>query len=321
MHRHGAGCHFWKNLCIALLLLLMYNMFRNKFQEETNETHTKIFVRRRFDFRFHAVTLTGCAAAEEPHPPAADEGIVAPSEPEQPLPDQPVDVPADTPDKGPADVPAVEEPQAELVMYIKVTGDGVNIRGGPGSNYNVLGTAQKNTLYASDGRHGNWYKTYYKGMEAYIYKDYCILVEFEAAEEEVEAVIAEGTRHMGVKYVYGATRYHNGRGVRLSGFTAQAFDCSSLMQYIFKIAADVNLQMTTRTQVVQGVTVKDKLKRGDLMFFTNAARKNKTGVERIGHVAMYLGDNYILHTASDYAKIEQISSTRWSYYIQAQRMI
>ena len=147
------------------------------------------------------------------------------------------------------------------------------------------------------------------------------MVEFEAAEEEVEAVIAEGARHMGVKYVYGATRYHNGSGVRLSGFTAQAFDCSSLMQYIFKIAADVNLQMTTRTQVVQGVTVKDKLKRGDLMFFTNAARKNKTGVERIGHVAMYLGDNYILHTASDYAKIEQISSTRWSYYIQAQRML
>ena len=240
-----------------------------------------------------AFTLAGCAAAEESHPPAADEGIVAPSEPEQPLPDQPVDVPADTPADGPADVPAVEEPQAELVMYIKVTGDGVNIRGGPGSNYKVLGTAQKNTLYASGGRHGNWYKTYYKGMEAYIYKDYCILVEFEAAEEEVEAVIAEGTRHMGVKYVYGATRYHNGRGVRLSGFTAQAFDCSSLMQYIFKIAADVNLQMTTRTQVVQGVTVKDKLKRGDLMFFTNAARKNKTGVERIGHVAMYLGDNYI----------------------------
>ena len=57
------------------------------------------------------------------------------------------------------------------------------------------------------------------------------------------------------------------------------------------------------------------------MFFTNASRKNNVGVERIGHVAMYLGDNYILHTASDYAKIEQISSTRWSYYIQTQRII
>ena len=57
------------------------------------------------------------------------------------------------------------------------------------------------------------------------------------------------------------------------------------------------------------------------MFFTNSTRKDKVGVERIGHVALYLGNNYILHTASDYAKIEQISSTRWSYYIQSQRML
>ena len=79
--------------------------------------------------------------------------------------------------------------------------------------------------------------------------------------------------------------------------------------------------MNTRTQVVQGKTVKkSELKRGDLMFFTNEARKDKTGIERVGHVALYLGDNWILHTASDYAKIEQISAKRWSYFIQGQRM-
>ena len=237
-----------------------------------------------------AASLAGCAVIPEDESavPVPDEEIIAPEVPEEPH---------------------------------KVTGNNVNIRSGPGSEYKVLGTAEKNTLYAANGENGNWYMTYYKGMEAYIYKDYCILVDFEAESEEVEEVIAEGTKHMGVKYVYGATRYHNGKGVLLSGFTAQAFDCSSLMQYIFKVTADINLQMTTRTQVVQGTTVKDGLKRGDLMFFTNSSRKNNTGVERIGHVALYFGGNYILHTASDYAKIEQISSTRWSYFIQAQRMI
>ena len=94
------------------------------------------------------------------------------------------------------------------------------------------------------------------------------------------------------------------------------------MQYIFYNGADVLLNMTTRTQILQGKAVKsDDLKRGDLMFFTNASRKNNTGIERVGHVALYLGDNYILHTASDYAKIEQISSQRWSYFIQARRMV
>ena len=90
---------------------------------------------------------------------------------------------------------------------------------------------------------------------------------------------------------------------------------------MFYMGANTLLQVNTRTQVYQGNTVnKSGLKRGDLMFFTNAQRYNKTGVERIGHVAMYLGGNYILHTASDYAKIEQISSTRWSYFIQGQRI-
>ena len=46
---------------------------------------------------------------------------------------------------------------------------------------------------------------------------------------------------------------------------------------------------------------------------------DKTGVERIGHVALYLGDNYILHTASDYAVIEQMSATRRNYFVTARR--
>ncbi|MDE7306575.1 MAG: C40 family peptidase, partial [Clostridia bacterium] len=127
---------------------------------------------------------------------------------------------------------------------------------------------------------------------------------------------------LGTPYVYGAVRLHDGKGNMLKGFTKNAFDCSSLMQYMFYEGAGKLLNVTTRTQVSQGKTVsKSQLKRGDLMFFTNASRKNNTGVERIGHVAIYLGDNYILHTASDYAKIEQISATRWGYFIQAQRML
>ena len=94
------------------------------------------------------------------------------------------------------------------------------------------------------------------------------------------------------------------------------------MQYMFYKGANKLLQVNTRTQVSQGKKVsKSDLKRGDLMFFTNESRKNNTGIERVGHVALYLGDNYILHTASDYAKIEQISQTRWSYYLSARRMV
>lgn len=215
------------------------------------------------------------------------------------------------------------EPENKSAEYVKINADNLTIRSGAGTQYAAVGTAEKGTLYAVYGRSGSWIKTYYKNKPVYVSAGYCSVVHMdESANAQVEKVIEEGTKCLGVTYVYGAVRYHDGTGRKLSGFTKTAFDCSSLMQYMFKLGADVNLQVNTRTQVYQGQTVKKSaLKRGDLMFFTNASRKNNTGVERIGHVAIYLGDNYILHTASDYAKIEQISSTRWSYYIQTQRMI
>ena len=214
-------------------------------------------------------------------------------------------------------------PKVERVSYVMPTADGLNLRAGAGTGYKSVGTAEKNTLYALIDSDNGWYKIAYKGGSAFLSSKYCEIVQMDKSNDnEIEKIIAQGCKYLGVKYVYGATRYHDGSGKKLSGFTTSAFDCSSLMQYIFKVGAGINLQVNTRTQIYQGTTIKKSdIKRGDLLFFTNASRKNNTGVERVGHVALYLGDNYILHTASDYAKIEQISSTRWGYYIQAQRLI
>ena len=217
----------------------------------------------------------------------------------------------------------VSVPKVLTVSYLNVTTDGVNIRSGAGTGYSARGTAEKSTMYALNDSTNGWYETGYKNSTAYISSKYCEVVEMKASSDErVEEVIKEGTKLLGTAYVYGAVRYHDGNGRKLSGFNMNAFDCSSLMQYRFYTGAHVNLQMNTRTQIYHGKTVKkSELKRGDLMFFTNASRKNLSGVERVGHVALYLGDNWILHTASDYAKIEQISTTRWSYFIQGQRML
>ena len=219
--------------------------------------------------------------------------------------------------------PQPEPPKANTVSYILVNSDGVNIRSGAGTGYSAVGTAEKSTLYALLGEENGWYKTNYRNKTVYISKKYCSVYEMDrSGDERIEAVIFEGTKLLGTPYVYGATRLHDGKGNMYRGFTVNAFDCSSLMQYMFYKGADKLLDVNTRTQIYQGTTIqKSKLKRGDLIFFTNSSRKNNTGIERVGHVAMYLGDNYILHTASDYAKIEQISTTRWSYYIQTQRMI
>lgn len=246
--------------------------------------------------------------AAETNEPTENEGAERPGAEEEPV------VPAGA-NKPPA-------PVEKTVKYIRADG-AVNIRSGAGTNYAVRGKTEEATLYAYGGKSGGWYETSYKHGKAYVSAGYFTVVELEKSDNPlIEEVVSRGVECLGIEYVYGAARLHDGKGHLSSAFKKTAFDCSSLMQYIFYYGAHVNLDVNTRTQVYQGKTVgRADLKRGDLMFFTNASRYNNKGVERVGHVALYLGDGYILHTASDYAKIEKISSKRWSYFIQAQRIL
>ena len=218
---------------------------------------------------------------------------------------------------------AQPEDETSYTQYIRCTGDNVNIRSGAGTNYSVLGSAEKGTMYAIIGKTGSWYKTYYRNQVAYIYASYASVFTLEdSQDEDVEDVLSEGYKLIGVPYVYGAVRVHDGNGKLLGGFNAQKFDCSSLVQYVFNKGAGTLLQSHTRTQVKQGKYVsKNNIQRGDCLFFTNEDRQYNTGIERVGHVAIYLGDNYILHTASDYARIEKISASRWKFFIEARRFL
>ena len=279
-----------------------------------------------------APTLIACAPTDSGALPPADSSVQTPET-------SPPDSSTGNTGNGGADAPSsgtgnsgnagnagnagTSTPVSSTMQYIRCTGDNVNIRAGAGTGYAVLGSAEKNTRYAIIGKTGEWYKTYYRGKIAYIHTSYAAVFEIKkSTHSQVEKVLDEGYKHIGVPYVYGAVRVHDGKGKLLSGFTAQKFDCSSLVQYVFYKAANVNLQVTTRTQVTQGKYVpKSDLRRGDCIYFTNEQRQYKTGIERVGHVAIYLGDDYILHTASDYARIEKMSTQRWKFYIEARRFI
>lgn len=260
----------------------------------------------------------------EEHPeelPEAPEIPGSPPEPPEALP----------PEEGENDTPPSDETIDEDEekkhgsAYIRAKTNGLNVRSGPGTNYTSLGSLDKDDMLVYLGTEGGWHVTRFRDRTAYISAGtaYSELYEMEhPIDETVEKVIAEGYELLGHPYVYGAVRLHDGRGNFLKNFNKTKYDCSSLMQYIYYRGARVLLDVTTRTQVVQGEHVKkSELRRGDLMFFTNSSRYHKTGIERIGHVALYLGDNYILHTASDHAVIEPVSAQRWRYYIESRRVV
>lgn len=122
-----------------------------------------------------------------------------------------------------------------------------------------------------------------------------------SANAKIESVIAEGMKYLGTPYEYGSNRS-----------TTTTFDCSDFIRHIFKQATGIVLPADSRQQgswVKANGTVKtsiSQLKRGDLVFFMSykgSSASAYSGVnkstERITHVAMYLGDNKLLHTYSN----------------------
>ena len=214
-------------------------------------------------------------------------------------------------------------PDGEKAVYIKSEVNSLRVRSGPGTEYSVLGTLDKGDMAVFEGEEGDWYLTTYIERPAYISRNaaYTSLLEIEKGSSAVESVIDVAETLLGYPYIFGSQRYHWGNGILNTDFVAGEFDCSALTLYAYFKGAGITLGLTTRDQVKQGERVDGELQRGDLLFFTNASRYDLTGTERVGHVAIYLGSNYILHTASDHAVIEPISEKRRSYFIEARRLI
>lgn len=57
---------------------------------------------------------------------------------------------------------------------LRVTGDAVNIRTGPGTEYDAIGSAYRDESLTASGKIGNWYQLDYNGTTAYIIEDYVV---------------------------------------------------------------------------------------------------------------------------------------------------
>jgi cell wall-associated NlpC family hydrolase len=134
----------------------------------------------------------------------------------------------------------------------------------------------------------DWLQVEYDGHTGYLQPsatNYRFEADRPAWEQTADAIIASGLQQLGKPYKFGA-----------SSSQTDTFDCSSFTKYVFGLHG-VKLPRVSRQQSQQGKDVSlDSLRKGDLLFFTTPARKNKTGLDHIGHVAIYLGNGQLLHT-------------------------
>jgi cell wall-associated NlpC family hydrolase len=112
-------------------------------------------------------------------------------------------------------------------------------------------------------------------------------------------VLATADRYLGTRYRYGGDT------------PAAGFDCSGFVQYVFA-RHGVDLPRTSRqiSQLGESVSLdRGELREGDLLFFAG----NGT---RIDHVAIYLGEDRIIHSTASGGgvRVESLTSARGEWF-------
>lgn len=230
--------------------------------------------------------------------------------------------------------------------YGKVNYSKVNMRTGPSTSYQAISQSSKGDLAYIIGINKQWYKVIWRDQICYIRSDYLDLTEYpyenKASSKSplffrggkttgtpvsaatlkksanyiassggsastsaiADKIIATAKKYIGVPYVWGGT-------------SPSGFDCSGLVQYVFK-QHGISLNRTTVTQYKQGTYVsKASLKPGDLVFFQN------TYGSGISHVGIFIGNGQFIHASSSKGvMISSLSNTYWaSHYYGARRVL
>jgi cell wall-associated NlpC family hydrolase len=121
-----------------------------------------------------------------------------------------------------------------------------------------------------------------------------------ATSASAARVLATADRYLGTRYRYGGET------------PAAGFDCSGFVQYVFG-RNGIDLPRNSRQQATAGRALAaqvDSLKPGDLMLFSSK------GV-RIDHVAIYVGNNRMLHSSAGAGKVlyDDLTTARGKWYL------
>jgi cell wall-associated NlpC family hydrolase len=114
-------------------------------------------------------------------------------------------------------------------------------------------------------------------------------------DENRARLVEEARKHLGVPYFYGAKPEE----------APKRFDCSSFVQYVFRVASGIELPRTALEQAEHGrrINARRGLLPGDLIFIRGrVGRYNRKFPQGIGHVILVTGPNEVIH--AKYKKVK-----------------
>lgn len=119
------------------------------------------------------------------------------------------------------------------------------------------------------------------------------LTETKKVSADTSNIISYGERFLGTPYVWGGTR-------------PGGFDCSGFTGYVYQNTLGKSLPRTSGAQYSASKKIsKDAAQPGDLVFFSGNGRS-------ITHVAIYAGNNRLLHAAGKQVKYSNLYDGYWN---------
>ena len=219
--------------------------------------------------------------------------------------------------------------------YGEVNTTKVNLRSGPGTNYDVVETASQRAKAYIIGIDNGWFRVIYGEHVCYIRSDLLNLTQIPYENEGAvsapkfyrggkstgikpsaaalkesspttgpiqsgnvtgEQIVEKAKQYLGTPYVYG-------------GASPSGFDCSGFVYYVFR-SLGINLSRTQTVMYAQGTPVsKSELKPGDLVFFQNTYKAG------LSHVGIYVGNGQFIHSPSS-GKVVSYADLNSDYYIE-----
>lgn len=224
-------------------------------------------------------------------------------------------------------------------VFGTVTGQGVNIRVGPSTDYQSVGKLDRGTQLEVLDYAEPWSRVRYQNKELYIFTQYLIVVkdlvtEFVAfVKSQVNVGIyvwgAQGqeygkadpnTANLTVAFINSRESDSKHRANAIKMFEKRkaeghaqirAYDCSGLIMYhIFNVKKLVKQDYNSRGiySTLCTVITRNQLQPGDLVFKHNGTK--------IHHVGIYVGNNRVVHAKGrNYGVIEEsIFNTTWNRF-------
>lgn len=164
---------------------------------------------------------------------------------------------------------------------------------GKGYAYNDDGTI--NTSWATNI--GSIMKNFYQTAKS-------VQPQSSGTTSSSNALVQKASQYLGTPYVYGGT-------------TPKGFDCSGLMQYVYK-ANGISIPRTSQEQFKSGQAIdRNDLQPGDLVFFVGSEGSQNNP----GHVGMYIGNGQYIQApkTGDVVKISNLSGRK--DYVGARRYV